>query len=159
MPDPGDQRPIPDPTKLTQEASDRLERKLQHEIAANQELVLRDVHALDRLAMEKFRAIEAHRLEQKADGAAALAAALKAVTDESAKTAASTTKQIDSLKTTFDTAIAGLTTNLNDLKDRMTKAEGNTGGQAQARANLQAWLSAAVAVIVILGFVFALRGR
>jgi len=106
------------------------------------------IAALDRLYVEKFAASEAARREQKSDINTRTDAALAAVG-----------KQIDSLQNTFDTVVAGLTTNLNDLKDRVTKAEGSTGGQAQAKTNLYAALSAVVALIAIVGFLIALAGR
>lgn len=148
----GDSRPVPDPTTLTTEA-------LHREVAMARESFELRISALDRLVMEKFASIEEHRKEQKVDSDTRIQAALAAVKEENSKTASSTAKQIDSLKDTFGTSIAGLTTNLNDLKDRMTKTEGNTGGQAQARANLYAGLSAFVALIIIGGFVFAFVAR
>jgi phage-related minor tail protein len=143
--------PRPDPTTLTTEA-------LHREIAATRELFKSQLNALDRLVMDKLKAIEAHRQEQKLDSDARIQAALNAAEKENAKTTVSVTKQIDSLKDTFGSSIAALTANLNDLKDRVTKAEGNTGGQQQAKANLYALLSAIVAIIVIFGFLYAVRG-
>jgi cobalamin biosynthesis Mg chelatase CobN len=147
----GDLVPRPDPTTLTTSALNR-------EIAAVRELFGIRVEALDRLVMDKLGTSESHRKEQKVDSDERIQAALTAAKDENAKTAASVAKQIDSLKDTFDSAISSLTVNLNDLKERVTKAEGSTGGQQQAKMNLYAFLSAVVAVIVIFGFIYAVRG-
>ena len=142
----GPEPPIP-PISTT-DLVDKLERMLRRELVAEVARLEGSIAALDRLYVEKFAASEAARREQKSDINTRTDAALAAVG-----------KQIDSLQNTFDTVVAGLTTNLNDLKDRVTKAEGSTGGQAQAKTNLYAALSAVVALIAIVGFLIALAGR
>lgn len=155
-----------DPTKLVQEAIDRLETKLHGEMAAAKELVETEVAALDRLTTERFAtvkdnlaAVEAHREEQKRDSETALKAAFDSVKDENRKTETATTKQIDNLTTTHKTALDNITRELNALTTRMTTLEGSSSGQDRARANLYAGLSALVALIVIGGFVFAFASR
>lgn len=148
MSDGGDHRPVPDPTTLTTSALNR-------EVRAVRELLDGRIDALDRLVMDKFATTEAHRLEQKDDVARAMNAALAAVQDENAKTEASTTKQIDALKLSMDSALNSVTRELNALTGRVRDAEGEASGRTQARTNFATYVSMAVGLIVIMGFLFA----
>jgi len=89
----------------------------------------------------QFDLVERQRVEQKKDTKdavdAALAAAKEAVKEQTtasglsiAKSEASTSEQLKQLSATFTTAIAGLVTQLDDLKDRINRGEGQKQGVA-----------------------------
>ncbi len=92
---------------------------------------------------KQFQLVEVQRVEQKVDTKAAVDAALiaqkEAVREQTtaseraiAKSETATTKQLDQLGTTFNTAIAGVNVSLTDVKERVGKIESiKIGGQQQ----------------------------
>lgn len=145
----GDSRPIPDPTVLTTE-------QLHREIAAAKEAISIEMDGLrgvidarfDKVDL-RFGLLDGQRIEQKVDTNAAVDAALvaqkEAVKEQTAasdraiaKSEAATSKQLEQLGTTFTTAIAGVTTTLADLKERVSRIESVKVGGREAYAGLYA---------------------
>lgn len=96
---------------------------------------------------KQFELVERQRAEQKVDTKQAVDAALtaqkEAVKEQTtaseraiAKSETATTKQLDQLAVTFTTAINGVTTNFNDLKERVTKVEASKHGVSSATSQL-----------------------
>ena len=127
-------RPVPDPTVLTTQ-------QLYREITATREMAETLIDGLREILDEKFSTVfrqlslvELQRVEQKADTKAAVDAALtaqkEAVKEQTtaseraiAKSEASTTKQLEQLATTFNTANKALDDKYDDLRDRLTSLE------------------------------------
>jgi hypothetical protein len=179
--DDGGSRPVPDPTVLTTA-------QLYREIAASQVSFEKDLTAIRdmsntrfecarRLVEEKFASIDAQlelverqRVEQKADTKAAVDAALtaqkEAVKEQTiaqgtaiAKSDAGTSEQLKAIRSEFSTALAGVLTTLNDIKDRVVAIESvRRGGQeatTESRSAGQYAISAALVVIAVVGLVVA----
>jgi hypothetical protein len=107
----------------------------QREHTTLQELVETMLHDSDRINAEKFTSVEKEfslserqRVEQKKDTKdavdAALSAAKEAVKEQTtasersiAKSETATSKQLEQLTATFQTAVGGIGTSINDLKD------------------------------------------
>jgi hypothetical protein len=155
-------RPVPDPTTLTTSA-------LHREVKALRELIESELQATSQVTFEKFRSIEtqmalveAQRVEQKADTKAAIDAALtaqkEAVREQTiannlafSKSEGATAKQLEQLKTTFDTAIAGVSISLADVKERVGRIESvKVGGRETVNA-VYAFTAFLVALLVIGG--------
>jgi len=129
-----DQRPVPDPTVLTTEA-------LQREIAGLKEYLLGQIASQSQIdsvrfgtIAEKFQAIEDWRREQKADTksevANAFSAAKEAVKEQTVASEKAITKsetasaeQSKQQYATFTESIKGVSTSVQDLKDRVAKIE------------------------------------
>jgi hypothetical protein len=114
-------RPVPDPTILTTE-------QLLREVEHVRELLEAKIDGLHRFVTERFTSVSGHltmveqqRVEQKRDTATSLDAALRAQKEASAKAEAATTKSIDQLADTFNTAFEGVRRELADLKERVGK--------------------------------------
>lgn len=140
-----------DPTKRTIDTMHREIAGLQ----AKMEILLQGA---EQIAEEKFLSVnkqfelvERQRAEQKVDTKQAVDAALtaqkEAVKEQTtaseraiAKSETATTKQLDQLAVTFATAINGVTTLLNDLKERVTKVEASKQGVSGAATQLMAVL-------------------
>lgn len=134
MNDPQSSVPVPDPTLLTTQA-------LMREIAGLKELVFSRLDSSDQLTQERFRGVERQFSERdtrttqsevasKEAIAAALQAAKEAVGEQAKnftlsidKSETATVKQIDAVKQNSETAIAGATSQINDLKERTTRIE------------------------------------
>ena len=166
--DAGSSRPIPDPTILTTE-------QLLREVKALRELIESELQATSQVTFEKFRSIEtqmalveAQRVEQKADTKAAVDAALtaqkEAVREQTiannlafSKSEGATAKQLEQLKTTFDTAIAGVSISLSDVKERVGRIESvKVGGRETVNA-IYAFAGFLV-VLLVIGGVLAAAG-
>lgn len=137
-----DNRPTPDPTVLTTE-------QLLREVAGAVDLVETRLKGIEDVMAEKFRSVdtqfglvERQRVEQKKDTKdavdAALAAAKEAVKEQTTasglsitKSETATSEQLKQLTTTFNTAIAGLTLLLNDLKTRVERIENIKQGASE----------------------------
>jgi len=172
----GGSRPVPDPTQLTTEA-------LQREIKALKELIETRLVSAAQLTEQKFRThdekfekveqefelVERQRVEQKLDTKSAVDAALiaqkEAVKEQTtasataiAKSEAGTSEQLKQLGVIQNTAIAGVTTILNDLKERVVKIEALKLGSREATEDRQAstgLIAAVVGAIVGVGGVLA----
>lgn len=174
--------PNPDPTLLTTQA-------LLREILALRELMETKIDNIDtrldeRMAglkaiqgekfakvEQQFELVERQRVEQKQDTKTAVDAALSAqkeavheqtlASDKAiSKSEQGTTKQIDQLATNFDTAIKGQETQVDDLKERMTRVETAQAAKTEQRAetrNRSGEIAAWAGVIFFgLGFFVAL---
>lgn len=130
------------------------------------------IGALDQKTAEKlqsvakqFELIERQRAEQKVDTKQAVDAALtaqkEAVKEQTtaseraiAKSETATAKQLDQMTITNATAISGVNSTLNDIKERVTKVEalrqGGDGAVSNRRAE-QAQLIAILALILTAG--------
>lgn len=128
MDNPPDTRPNPDPTRVTVE---------QFERAAEQNR--RDTAALKELLETKLSGVQGV-LEARLDcmdraTAAALQAAKEAVGQQNkssaeaiAKSEAATSEQIKSLNTLISTVAGGLTSKIDDVKERQTIVQGHSKG-------------------------------
>jgi phage shock protein A len=148
----------PDPSILTTDALQRevaiIDGKFEaqagvreREHASLEKHVISLIGALKDITLEQFQSIltqlgliERQRVEQKKDTKdavdAALSAAKEAVKEQTtasersiAKSETATTKQLEQLTATFSTAISGVTTSINDLKD----SNNNTFGDMKDR--------------------------
>jgi hypothetical protein len=132
--DPPSWRPVPDPTELTTRA-------LYREVAALREIIEEKIEALSLLFGEKFDSVdrqltlvENQRVEQKQDTKTAVDAALSAQKEAvreqttafqlaTAKSEATLKEQLTQITITFTTALSGITTQLDDIKARVTILE------------------------------------
>jgi hypothetical protein len=153
-------RPVPDPTVLTTQ-------QLYREIEATREMAETLIDGLREILDEKFSSIdrqlqlvEQQRVEQKQDTKAAVDAALtaqkEAVKEQTtaseraiAKSEASTTKQLEQLATTFNTANKALDDKYDDLRDRITSTEAVKQGGRETVSGLYAAAGLIVAVLSI----------
>ena len=161
---PRDTMPVPDPTKLTTDAVAALEWQLK-------ELFKVEFKRIEDLMDTRFASVdkwlevsERQRLEQKSDTRLAVDAALAAAKEqvsqqaaafaaETAKTERNFTEQLKAQRDTFGTAIAGITTRYDDLKEGLTRIESvKVGGveSVQERRGANAALIAIVSVGVAL---------
>jgi hypothetical protein len=106
----GGSRPVPDPTTLT---TSQLLREIEHV----KELGGEQINGIRR----EMGTAEKLRIEQKQDTKTAVDAALEAQEKANAKAEAATTKSIDQLADTFNTAFEGVRRELADLKERVGK--------------------------------------
>jgi DNA-directed RNA polymerase len=170
-------RPVPDPTVLTTEA-------LQREVLNLRELIETRISWLERLLTERidgqvavrqeeFRGVkdklnqtERQRVEQKEDTKAAVDAALSAAKEavkeqtiaserSIAKSEAATTKSIEQLCSTFDTALEGQRREVADLKERLTTVEQRKVGSGEAEGQRREQQSASGA---LMGVIFGAAG-
>jgi membrane-associated HD superfamily phosphohydrolase len=111
----GDYRPVPDPTKLTQEMSDRLESQLRREITL--ELRIRD----ERIQAVKERAemAEKLRLELKEDNEKNINKALSGVEKANEKLEGGITRTLTQMSETAKADSQGLRRDIESLKDRI----------------------------------------
>jgi hypothetical protein len=165
----GDRVPVPDPTKLTQEATQRLEAAMRAlialEVQHTRDLFDEKLHGVEL----RFVALEARTAEQKQDTANALAAALTAQKDAVAaqtvsseraieKSETATIERIKSVETLLATSTKATDDKISDLKDRVVAIEaGKIGGieeRGEHRATAQidqqnvAFLVACIALIL-----------
>jgi hypothetical protein len=158
-------RPVPDPTLLTTEALLReikglrelMELKIDSWSSGMQSQILlfREISTVKFSKVEQqFELVERQRVEQKSDTKQAVDAALtaqkEAVKEQTiasdkaiSKSETGTSKQIEQLSDNFKTAIAGITTVLDDLKGRVggieNRARGSQEVRGEGRQNYQ-WL-------------------
>jgi chromosome segregation ATPase len=143
--------PVPDPTELTSRAVDALRNELTDLIAAKMGIIEERVKALDRLTDERLKAMDASRIELKADSTVGLTTALAAAEKAVGKTETNFTEQLKGQGQTTRTELSALTVQLQDQKDRLTRIEaGKTGGQEvmQAKSQNLAGVYAAVGALV-----------
>ena len=136
-----------DPTELTTDA-------LRREIAALEKLIAIRIDYAEKIAQEKFRAIQSQlneadkqRLEQKSDSSQALAAALDAQERAIAKSEGHTADQISQLSRTVDTKVQALERSHSDLKDRVTVVESVKLGVTEQRVEQRAITAGQLAAI------------
>jgi predicted nucleic acid-binding Zn-ribbon protein len=102
--------------------------QLLREVDHVRELLDAKIIGLREFTEERFESVSQHlamierqRVEQKRDTATSLDAALRAQKEASSKAEAATTKSIDQLADTFNTAFEGVRRELADLKERVGK--------------------------------------
>lgn len=144
--------PIPDPTQLTTEA-------LTREIAALKELVFLKIDDQREIQEEKFHSIQVQfkerdtRAEQTAkDNKSAIDAAFNAAKEAVAKSEGTTVKQIDQLNATIQAESKSFDGKINDVKERLTRGEGNTTGATESKQHSTQqsnWLIGLVVAIVL----------
>lgn len=128
----------PDPSLLTTE-------QLLRETQSLKELVGSQLEGMEGVFVERFESIntqfqliERQRVEQKTDTSDAVSAALAAAKEAVTKNEEQTKDALSALQATLTTAIGGLETQLNDLKDRVTKVESTRQGAAEQRTEQRA---------------------
>ena len=150
--------PLPDPTVLTTKQLLReiegVKDLLQGQLDDRGTLSDQKILALARLMDEKFVGVgtrfdlgEASRIELSGQGQIALAAALATSEKALDKAQADTEKRIEQLNGTIDAAFVGMTVRIDDLKDRLSRAESGRTGQRDAYAGL--YLAAGLVVAVV----------
>ncbi len=158
MSQPGDWTPRPDPTLLTTE-------QLLREIGALERLLdarfltletkmaghfLIDTERFSKTE-EHFLLVESLRLEQKKDTKEALESALAAQKEAARKQDDATKETISKLSQLLDISARGLSDKVDDLKDRVVRAEASRQGASETkqeqRANITA-VQAAVGIVV-----------
>jgi len=118
--------PVPDPTELTSKAVDALRTEQSELLDAKLTVIYERIRSIEGQIIQEREL----RKEQKADRSVELAAALSAQKEAVGKTETNFTEQLRGQASTTNTAIASLTQQLNDAKDRLTKIEsGKVGGQ------------------------------
>jgi hypothetical protein len=137
-----DDRPTPDPTILTTEQLlreiSRLERLMESQVTGLRDLIEEKFVSV----ATQFALIERQRVEQKKDTKdavdAALAAAKEAVKEQTTasdrsitKSETATSEQLKQLSTTFTTATTGITDNISDVKERVSRIETLKQGTTQ----------------------------
>lgn len=166
--------PSPDPTKLTTEATDKLDKTIR-------ELVRSEMDHLDRLFQEKFTTVEQkfkalteRTEEQKRDTKDALVAALAAQKEAVASQTAASEKSITKSETTTTERIKGVETllatttkatddKIGDLKERITTVESRRFGQENEQTKnttSNQWIVGLVigSVIGVIGLVVGVVG-
>jgi hypothetical protein len=168
--------PIPDPTVLTTEA---LRREIDHlrelleaqlsdiaqevsEFKRNHEEKHRDVveaavRHLDELCAEKFAGVQRQfderdvRTEQAFKASTeAVTAALAAAKEAVGKSELATTKQIDSIQLVITTAQTATNASIQDIKDRVIRAEGSLVGEEKKSSGLGQAASLGLAAVGVL---------
>lgn len=150
--------PNPDPTTRTNEGLLReitqLESQINRRITSERELVTERFNSVN----TRFDLMESQRKEQKSDTRAAVDAALaaakeavkeqKEASDRSiTKTETATDAQLRQLNQTFQTAIAGLSKNNEDLKERVVSLEASKQGGRDERSDQRSGISSSTAII------------
>jgi cobalamin biosynthesis Mg chelatase CobN len=159
-----DRRAVTDPTALTIDRVLReiglLNARFALQISSLSELIDEKLKAVDL----QFALVERQRIEQKVDTKtavdAALAAQKEAVREQTqaseraiAKSETSFVSQINALGNTVQTAIVGITTTLNDTKERLSRVESRSVGSKEAQIDMRAILGLIfAAALVVLGF-------
>lgn len=135
--------PLYDPSARTLDTLEREIGHLEEKTAASFESREKLTTQAFQSVAEKFSAIECSRIEQKADTAAAVAAALQAAKEAVAeqtlsseksisKSEGATSKQLEQQNATFTAALAGQTTMIADLKDRVALNDTEIKGRVTA---------------------------
>lgn len=133
------ERPVPDPTILTTEQLlrevDRVKELMLSEIRGIERETGQRLHAID----ERFDLVERQRVEQKADTKdavdAAFSASKEAVREQTtasdraiAKSETSMLEQLKQLERTLTTSTDALRRDIDEVKDRATRSEGQKAG-------------------------------
>jgi len=134
-------------TELNKQATDRIPT-----------LICEKVAALEKLHNEKFASIEKQFVERDTRitdisvlNQKALDAALQAQKESAGKTELSFTKQISDLTAQFQTQNKALDERLNDLKGRLDRGEGVTGGQKEQKTESKTQGNFLLGLIIIGG--------
>lgn len=153
--------PVPDPTVLTTE-------QLLREMEGLRRLTDAKLLAADDLNMERFRAVERlleqsenQRIEQKSDTKlavdAALAAQKEAVREQTlasgiaiSKSETGNANQLQQLRETFTTAVAGMELRLVDVKDRIVQVEATRRGGHETTAALYVVMGLILTFVLVL---------
>lgn len=146
----------PDPTRLVTEALDRAIDGLKELMSTNatsaREVTAEKFAGVDR----QFTLIAEARVEQKKDTKDAVDAALAAAKEAVGKSETSTKEQLAQIMLTFNTAIAGLTKEMSDLKERIGDAvsakRGGDDQRIESRSTVVFVQSLIVAGVLVLGF-------
>jgi hypothetical protein len=123
--------PVPDPTELTSRAVDALRKELTELIGVKLAVIEERVKALDRLTDERLKAMDASRIELKADSTVGLTTALAAAEKAVGKTETNFTEQLKGQGQTTRTELSSLTVQLQDQKDRLTRIEASKIGSQE----------------------------
>ena len=119
--------PIPDPTILTTE-------QLRRELANLRELLESKLEGSITVHDEKFRGVEARFMA----GETALAAALLSQKDLGAAHIQATTEAAGKAEATFTKQVDALGIRISEIKERLDRGEGSTGGQRIAQTDTRA---------------------
>jgi hypothetical protein len=178
--------PVPDPSKLTtdqlhNEISNLKElllsriNSIEHAISNMPVEVEKLIVHLKEIVTERFRSVERQlsqveeqRVEQKLDTKAAVDAALtaqkEAVKEQTlasglsiAKSEMATSEQLKQLNVTFTTAITGVLSSLNDLKERVGRIESIKQGGKEALFAVYA-LAGFILTLLVIGGILAAAG-
>lgn len=155
--DESDRRPVPDPTLLTNQA-------LALGLANLKELFETRIDALAALQEEKFFSVgrqldlaERQRVEQKTDTAAAVDAALAAAKEAVAKAEVNTAKQLEDLRTNFDTEMRSLRREVGDVGTTATTTRGEKVGAMEGRTGIYAAAGFIATVLLIASIILAVK--
>lgn len=166
---PGDVRPVPDPTSLTTQqletAIENLRQLFEVRLAGMDkavELLQKEKDTFPNRVDEKLTAIAAVQDErfrsiavQFRDSRAAMDSAFQAAKEAVIKSELTAMKQIDGQGILIQTATKALDDKLNDLKERLTRMEGSGAGKDSARHLSQA---TGQYIIAIIGTVIGVAG-
>ena len=161
----GGSRPVPDPTVLTTQQLALAVEGLREKLSDLKELLETRLGGTEEVIDEKFISVnerfgivERQRVEQKEDTKAAVdaafSAAKEAVREQTnaseraiAKSETATKEQLNQLSTTFTTAISGIQTSIDDLKERIGKIESIRQGATERKEEGRATISSTTAVV------------
>jgi flagellar motor protein MotB len=121
--------PVPDPTKLTQEMSDRLEKQLRRELDQRLQTVEAKLHDIERRA----ELAEKLRLELKVDNEKNIDKALTGVEKANEKLEASITRTLLQMSETAKSDNEGLRRDIDALKDRINDNKERVVGVEQQK--------------------------
>lgn len=144
--EPGNSRPVPDPTLLTTAALMREVAGIDARLMAAKELVDEQFKCVK----QQFDTAEQQRKEQKADTQAAVDAALTAVELSTSKAEGSMTKQLEQLAATFQAYSKGQDVALNDLKQRIQVMESTKVGSHETKSAQTAWIGLAATICIVI---------
>jgi hypothetical protein len=173
---PTDWKPVPDPTVLTTEAIRRdidhlrelfdsryvgleadFESFTAHHDREHREIVEKAIQHLKELTDEKFRGIAQQFAERDVRTDQAFKASTEAITAAMAaqekavgKSEVATAKQIEDLRTTFITALEGTNAKVDDVKDRVVRAEGSLTGEEKKSTGISQTAGMVIPAIAIL---------
>jgi ribosomal protein S11 len=173
---PPDWRPIPDPTVLTTEAIRRdidhlrelfdaryvgleadFESFTAHHDREHREIVEKAIQHLKELTDEKFRGIAVQFAERDVRTEQAFTASTEAITAAMAaqekaigKSEVAVAKQIEELRTTFVTALDGTNAKVDDVKDRVVRAEGSLTGEEKRSSGFNQTTGLVIAALTAL---------
>jgi hypothetical protein len=141
--------PIPDPSLLTTEQFNRGQDAQRRELMALREYLLSEMGRIETVHEEKFKGMETRFVESKIEGKTALEAALRAAQNlvdaqnksnsaAAEKSEQNFTKQIEALDTQTKTITGALSSQVSDIKERITGSESTHKGATDNTARLMA---------------------
>lgn len=171
MPDEPNWRPIPDPTALTTEAVNRLEKTVHERIASLRQLLEARIDGIQQIENERHRknnedwaAYQRQRMEGKRDAEAAVSAALLAASNAAEKSERAIKEQLLQLTNNANTVADSLRRSIDELKER-TQADARIRGdrvtaveqriitlesQKQGAQSNTAWIAAIVTFVMLM---------